>query len=96
MTEPQPGPMRGFVGNAMLAVGIIMVALCGTCTAYFVIGSLIDLAQGHSGGEFDSGSILVMAAMLGLPPIVVGALLVWGGSRLRRAPRPPPASPPPR
>ena len=84
MTEPQPGPMRGFLASLMIGIGALMVGLCGLCTAVFAIGSLVDLAQGHSGGELDAGSVLQMALMLGLPPIALGALLVWGGLRLQR------------
>jgi hypothetical protein len=85
MTEPQPSPMRGFVGGMMVVIGVLMVTLCGLCTAVFAIGALVDLAQRRSGGElFSGGSLLQAALMLGLPPIAVGALLVWGGLRVRR------------
>ena len=95
MTERQPGALRGFVATLMVGVGFLMVATCGLCTAVFAIGSLIDMAQGHSGGEFSSASVLQAALTLGLPPIVVGGLLIWGGFRLGREPKPPPSDPPP-
>jgi hypothetical protein len=80
--------MRGFLGGMMVVIGVLMVGLCGLCTAVFAIGSLVDLAQGHSGGEFSAGSLLQAALTLGLPPIAVGALLIWGGLRLQRKPKP--------
>ena len=96
MTESQPSPMRTFVGGMMVVIGVLMVTLCGLCTAFFAIGALVDMAKGHSGGElFSNGSLLQAAVMLGLPPIAIGALLVWGDLRVRRGPRPPPSAPPP-
>ncbi|MDB5434910.1 MAG: hypothetical protein JWR47_1167 [Phenylobacterium sp.] len=96
MTESQLSPMRGFVASAMIAVGMLLVALCGTCSAFFAISALADiLTRGlHSGGEFSSVSVLQVTPVFGGPPILVGAALIWGGLRLRRAPKPPPASPP--
>ena len=96
MTEPQPSGVRTFVGGMMVVIGVLMVTLCGLCTAVFTIGALVDLARGRSSGElFSGGSLLQAALMLGLPPIGVGALLVWGGLRVQRKPKPPPSPPPP-
>jgi hypothetical protein len=104
MTDPNTGTLRGFLIGLMIAVGILMVALCGACTAFFTIGALVDLSQGHSGGEFSPEGILRAAGALGVPPTLVGGLLIWGGLRLQRrpkapspisSPKPPPSAPPP-
>ncbi|HEY2740278.1 MAG TPA: hypothetical protein VGK45_17845 [Thermoanaerobaculia bacterium] len=95
MTDPNSGAMRSFLTGAMIAVGFVMVALCGTCTLIFTIGGLSDLANNHSGGEFDPRTTLALTAMLGGPPTLIGGLLIWGGYWLRRRPKPPLSAPPP-
>jgi hypothetical protein len=80
----------------MIAFGVVMLALCGTCTAFFTISSLAELIQGgHSGDEFGPVPVLQAAAMFGAPPILVGVALIWLGRWLRRGPKPPPSAPPP-
>ena len=92
--------VRSFLTVAMIVVGALILALCGPCTAFFAIGALTDIAKGHSGGEFPPDFVLTVAAVLGVPPMLVGGLLVWGGFQLRRRSpthrsTPPPSAPPP-
>lgn len=81
--------VRSFLTVAMIAVGSLILAVSGPCTAFYAIGSLVDLAQGRSGGEFPPDFILAAAGLLGGPPILVGGVLIWGGLRLRRRPKSP-------
>jgi len=92
--------VKSFLTVAMIAVGSLILAFSGPCTAFFAIGALTDIAKGHTGGEFPPDFVLAAAATLGAPPMLVGGLLIWGGLRLRRRsptrrPTPPPSAPPP-
>ncbi|HEY8004355.1 MAG TPA: hypothetical protein VIE16_09010 [Phenylobacterium sp.] len=89
------GATRDFLTGAMIAVGFVMIALCGACTLFFTIGGLSDLADNHSRGEFDPRTSLALVSMVGWPPTLVGVLLVWAGYWLRRRSRRRPSAPPP-
>lgn len=93
MTEPHPrDPVRTFFGVALVAVGAMMMVLCGLCTAVFFIGGLIP----HGDASF-SGLSLVIG---GIPTAIGVALFLVGRGMLRHPPgdaalRPPPSPPPP-
>ena len=84
-----------FFGAALITVGVLLAVLCGTCTALFGGMSLIQIIAGHGAeGEFNANSILPFALIVGAPPTLLGAALIYVGRRLRR-PTPRPSAPPP-
>ncbi len=90
---PKPDPVAGFFGAALIAVGVLMMLLCGGCGAVFLIFFVADGLM-HPNGM----SMAFMPIFLGGVPALIGwGLFAWGRS-LRRGgpPTPPPASPPPR
>ena len=87
---PESQPVTRFVGAALMAVGLLMMLLCGGCGAVFLVmfvGEGIahpnDLAMG-----------IMTPLFLGGLPALLGFGLFQGG-RAVRGPRAPPASPPP-
>lgn len=80
-----------------MLIGIGMTVVSGLCTTAFMIGDI----TGNSGGEINLSGI---EFVIGGPFILVGALMWWGGARLKRLPPavdpnvfgdPPPPAPPP-
>jgi len=92
MSEPpRPDHVTGLFGAALIAVGVLMMALCGGCGAvFFVIFAADGLAHPN-----DMAMELLPIVLGGVPALVGLGLFVWG-RRLWRGPRRPPASPPPR
>lgn len=71
-----------FLGGAMIAVGWLMVGLCGLCSAAFMVAMIVEAFRSHSGG--DVIGFTTMALVIGGVPIAIGAGLIWLGRRLRR------------
>jgi hypothetical protein len=80
--EPQPvlasGWQRG-CGQMIMIFGTGLTMLSGLCTMGMTIADLSD--SGHHGGEINLSGIQYI---FGVPFIVIGALIWWGGSALRR------------
>lgn len=76
----QPSDAARFFGYAMIAVGVLMVALSGTCTLFFLTMSLQPY-----------GDVTIVLA-IGLPFIAIGMGFIFGGRALsrRRGPKVPP------
>ena len=87
MPDGQPDPVARFFGGALLAIGFLMMALCGGCGAVF----LLFTADGPS----PTSTILQAAIVIGGPPTLIGGLLIWLGFRLRRRAKQPPSETPP-
>jgi hypothetical protein len=85
---------RNFATSALIAAGLLMTALCGTCTAYFIGGPLWALARGDIAGAYLWPVVVVGALTVGGIPTLIGALILRSGLKRRRA-RPPPSAPPP-
>ncbi|MGH6909146.1 MAG: hypothetical protein ACREEG_03090 [Phenylobacterium sp.] len=86
MTQPAD-PLERFMGAAIMAVGLLIALLCGTCTAYFTIGSLRGM--GNQTG------VILMALLLGGTPTLIGVAMFRYGLNLFRGkpalrPSPPP------
>lgn len=90
MTDNLPGPQpvlasgwqRG-CGQMVMLFGIMLTLFSGLCTMGMTIADLSDSGS-HSGDINLSG----IQYIVGAPFIVLGALIWWGGSALRRkAPR---------
>ncbi len=60
-----------------MMLGIALTMLSGLCTMGMTIADLSD--SGHHGGDINLSGIIV-----GLPFVVIGALIWWGGWALRR------------
>jgi hypothetical protein len=83
---PQPvlasGWQRG-CGQIIMLFGIMLTLFSGLCTMGMTIADLSD--NGHHSGDINLSGIQYI---VGTPFIVLGALIWWGGSALRRkAPR---------
>jgi hypothetical protein len=81
---PQPQPLlasgwRRGCGQMIMIFGIGLTMLSGLCTRGMTIADLSD--SGHHGGEIDLRGIQYV---VGAPFILIGALIWWGGSALRR------------
>jgi Na+-transporting NADH:ubiquinone oxidoreductase subunit NqrD len=80
--QPQPvlalGWQRG-CGQLIMIFGIGLTVLSGLCTAGMTIVDLSD--SGHHGGDINLTGIQYI---FGAPFILIGALIWWGGSALRR------------
>lgn len=82
MSTPQRSPERRFIGAALMAVGGLIAALCGSCTLIFSVAMIVE-SLNYPRELF---SILVMFLLVGGPPTLLGLLLFWWGRRLRRPP----------
>jgi hypothetical protein len=95
MAESVPGSLQRFFGTALIAVGVLMMLLCGGCGALFFIGFLIS---GIASSNHEDISMVIMPIVLGGVPALVGLGLFAAGRGLRRpaaAAKPPPSVPPP-
>lgn len=80
MSAREPSPELKFIGAALMAVGGLIAALCGTCTVIFAGATIIDSYRYP--GELLS--ILLMVSLIGGLPTLIGALLFRWGRKLRR------------
>lgn len=77
-----------FVAGALIAVGAVMVLLCGSCTLIFGGGGLVGLVRGEDVGL--SGFLVATAAIVGGLPTAAGFVLLLNGWKSWKANRPPP------
>lgn len=75
-----------FVAGALVAVGGLMVLLCGSCTLVFGGGGLVSLIRGEDAGL--STFILAIAVIVGGLPTAAGAVLLVNGWKSWQANRP--------
>jgi len=78
--EPTRDPGRTFFGYVLVAVGGLMTALCGLCTATFMVAAVVP------GGDT---SFFVMALVIGGIPTGIGVALFVAGRAVLRHPKPP-------
>ncbi|WP_068876324.1 MULTISPECIES: hypothetical protein [unclassified Phenylobacterium] len=76
-----------FVAGALVAIGGLMVLLCGSCTLVFGGGGLVALIRGEDAGL--STFILITALMVGGLPTAAGVVLLVNGWKSWQANRPP-------
>jgi hypothetical protein len=86
MADPTPHPQpilasgwQGGCGLMVMIFGIALTMLSGLCTMGMTIADLSD--GSHHGGDVNLSGIQYI---FGLPFVVVGALIWWGGWALRR------------
>lgn len=84
MSAPEASPERRFIGAAMIAVGGLIAALCGSCTLIF---SVAMIAQSLDSLR-DAAQMLPVFLLFGGPPTLLGALIFAWGRGLRRPPKP--------
>ena len=88
MPEPDqspPGPPPGTQarrvwGVLLMLLGLLLVGFCGLCAIGGGIGYFGE-------GDQESHAIAAFMMVVSAPFILFGALLIWGGIRLRRRPR---------
>jgi hypothetical protein len=80
-----------FWRDALLTVGVLMTALCGSCTAWYGVALLASALHGET---YLIGIAVVGWLLIGGVPTLIGVFLLHAGLRRRRRPRPPPSSPP--
>lgn len=91
MPDAQRDPIARFFGGALLAIGFLMMVLCGGCGAVFFLLYLI-------GGLAHPNDLpmAVIPVIVGVLPALIGfGLFAWGRGLRRGPPRPPPSAPPP-
>ena len=68
--------MMRLAGGLLLAIGLVIAALCGLCTGIFLINALVS-----SGSEAEFG---LLALIIGGIPTLIGIGLVFLGRHLLR------------
>lgn len=76
-----PGAGRQIVAILLLVLGAVLTILSGACTGLFFVGFLIDSSTGP---ELSGADLWMAPLVVGGPFILVGALMWWGGAKLRR------------
>lgn len=82
MSAPQPSPERRFFGAALMAVGGLIAALCGSCTVILSVAMIVE-SLNYPRELF---SMLLMFLVVGGVPTLLGLMLFCWGRRLRRPP----------
>ena len=77
MTEP--GPVQRFFGGALMAVGFLIMALCGLCSACGVVVGLTD-------ETFKGGDTIALVLIFGGVPFLIGLGIFFAGKTLRGKP----------
>jgi len=80
MSEAQSGSLQRFFGAALIAIGVLMMLLCGGCGALFFIGFLIS---GVTSSNHEDISMVIIPLVVGGIPAVVGLGLFVVGRSLR-------------
>ena len=94
-SPPVSAPSSGWrtFGLIVMGLGIALTVGAGLCTTAMFVG---DMTSGGGGGDIDLSGI---EFFVGGPFILVGALMWWGGNRMRKpkakAGSPPSNTPPP-
>jgi len=90
MSDPRPDAVQRFFGAGLLAVGVLMIVLCGGCGAVFLLYFLF-----HGVAHPNDMPLTLIPLVVGGVPALIGFGLFAAGRALRRAPKPPPSALPP-
>lgn len=86
----EPGVVRRFFGNLLMAVGGLIVLTCGLCSAGILLTTLLDVGSGSLNvGELIHSILSVLGLITiggGVPAAIGGSLFLWG-RRLRNGPK---------
>ena len=80
-------PELKFVGGALMAVGGLIAALCGTCTVVWFGAMMIDAFRASVGVGNVLGLVALTAVVGGLPTLLGVLLARWGWRIYRPRPR---------
>ena len=83
MSGREQTPELKFIGSALMAVGGLVAALCGTCTLVLVGTAIVDSYR-HPGDLVSA--LLLFAAVGGLPTLIGLLIFRWGRSIWRPKP----------
>jgi len=83
MSDLRPSPAARFFGGALVAIGVLMMLLCGGCGAVFF---LAFLWSGLTSSNHEDVSMVVLPIFLGGLPAGIGLGLFIVGRALRRGP----------
>lgn len=81
MNQPREDSAQRLFGAALIAVGFMMMLLCGGCGALFFFGFLIG---GLTSSNHEDVGMVIMPIILGGVPAGLGWLLFWAGRSLRK------------
>ena len=81
MVEPEFRSVSRFLGGALIAVGVLMMLLCGGCGVVFLGAFLLDAMKDSNRQDL---AFLLMPIVLGGVPAGIGFGLFVGGRALRR------------
>ena len=93
----EANPAMLVFGSALLmAVGALMIALCGGCTLFIAGATLPGILTGARDASY-GGPLLILSLFLGGLPALLGVVLFRAGLRHYRAAgaKRPPSAPPP-
>jgi len=83
----EPSPVQRFFGGALMAVGVLIMALCGLCSACGVVLGLTD-------DTFKGPDTLGLVLLFGGVPFAIGLGVFFAGKALRGKPTERPTLPP--
>jgi hypothetical protein len=83
----EAGPVQRFFGAALMAVGVLVMALCGICSTCGVIMGLTD-------PTFGGGDTIGLVLLIGGVPFAIGLGTFFAGKALRGRPLERPVLPP--
>jgi len=84
MTVERRDPLLAFLGGAIMGVGALIAALCGSCTVLFGIGVVSDAMAGR-GQSPELRIDLPTVLLIGGIPTLIGLGLFLGGRAMYRA-----------
>ena len=85
MSDLAPSPTARFFGGALIAVGALMMLLCGGCGVLFFLGFLWS---GLTSSNHEDVSMVIIPIFVGGLPAGIGLGLFIVGRALRRGPPP--------
>lgn len=87
MSDASSSPVARFFGGALVAVGFLMMLLCGGCGVLFFLGFLWS---GLTSSNHEDVTMVILPVLLGGLPAGLGLGLFIAGRALRRGPPRPP------
>lgn len=89
-----PNPTGRFFGGLLMVVGGLMATLAGLCTVMFVGSVVLEMGQGNQTIFGETASFLMLSAVVGGVPIILGVALFFLGRFLWRKSSAPKVEPP--
>jgi hypothetical protein len=77
-------PIAKLFGGLLMAAGVLIMGLCGLCSAAVLVSSLVS-----SSGAFSGLAMIPLVGIVGGVPIALGAGMFIAGRLLWRGPRKP-------